>query len=169
MLGAPDPFDPRHRLVYESRLAAGRKVDCVVTSTPPTANWSGCLAAPRWTAIRRAHSKPVETVLPKLEGIEIALSNLTAYRPMLNRIEPEWHALKSDRLQGRSFTTGTALEAAVDAALDRRTDRRTRSLPGRYDPFPGKGSEGWWGHGRDDHHLLVERAEPVRQSGVERY
>jgi hypothetical protein len=71
------------------------------------------------------HSKPVKAARPKLEAIGVTFYYLPPYSPKLNRIEPEWHALKYDRLQDRSFPTGAALKAAVDAALDARAAELT--------------------------------------------
>ena len=66
------------------------------------------------------HSKPVKAALPTLAAIGVSFYYLPPYSPELNRIEPEWHALKYDRIPERSFATGPALKAAVDAALDAR-------------------------------------------------
>jgi hypothetical protein len=42
--------------------------------------------------------------------------------------EPEWHAIKYDRLPERSFTSGPALKAAVDAALEERAGEVHHSM-----------------------------------------
>ncbi|HEY3111837.1 MAG TPA: transposase [Chloroflexota bacterium] len=75
------------------------------------------------------HSAPVKDALPKLAAIGVAFYYLPAYGPELNRIEPEWHALKYHGLQDRSFTIGQALKAAVDAALDERAAEIAHTRP----------------------------------------
>jgi transposase len=66
------------------------------------------------------HSTPVKAARPTLAALGVCLYYLPPYSPKLNRIELEWHVVKYDRLQDRSFTTGPALKAAVDAALAER-------------------------------------------------
>src|SRR5262249_31264148 len=127
---------PRPRLVYQSRLAGTGKLDgeglldfvcrevvglpggraALQTLPPGYRRERPCTVALDNYGVH--HSKPVKAALPALEAIGVAFYYLPAYSPELNRIEPEWHALKYDRLQDRSFTTGSALKAAVDAALD---------------------------------------------------
>ncbi len=138
VLGALAPFGPQPRFVYESRLAAEGKLDSAVFLDFVCRELVGLPGGAAALATlpndyRRArpctivldnygvhHSKPVKAVLPRLEALGVSFYYLPAYSPKLNRIEPEWHALKYDRLQDRSFTTGPALKAAVDAALDER-------------------------------------------------
>jgi hypothetical protein len=141
VLGAFAPFGPRPRFVYESRLAGvpgeGKLdgealLDFVCREIVGLAGGRATLALlpPDY---RRAHpgtvvldnygvhhSKPVKAALPRLAAIGVSFYYLPPYSPKLNRIEPEWHALKYDRIQDRSFTTGPALKAAVEAALDER-------------------------------------------------
>jgi hypothetical protein len=136
VLGAFAPVGPRPRLVYESRLAGAGKLDgaglldfvcrAVLGLPGGRADLEATLVRPTrpCTIVLDNygvhHSMPVKAALPRLEAIGVAFYYLPAYSPELNRIEPEWHALKYDRLQDRSFTTGPALKAAVDAALDER-------------------------------------------------
>jgi hypothetical protein len=138
VLGALAPFGPEPRFVYESRLTGAGKLDgealldfvCreivglaggrAALATLPA---DYCRARPCTIALDNYgvhHSKPVKAALPKLEAIGVFFYYLPPYSPKLNRIEPEWHALKYDRLQDRSFTTGAALKAAVEAALEAR-------------------------------------------------
>ena len=138
VLGAFAPVGPEPGFLYESRLAGEGKldgpalVDFICRAIAGLAGGRAALDAlpadyrrerPCTIALDTYgvhHSKPVKAALPKLEAIGIAFYYLPAYSPKLNRIEPEWHAIKYDRLQVRSFTTGPALKAAVDAALDAR-------------------------------------------------
>lgn len=136
VLGALAPVGPRPRFVHESRLTGAGKPDgdallgfvCRAVLGLP-----GGRADLDAALVRRTrpctivldnygvhHSKPVKAALPKLEAIGVAFYYLPPYSPELNRIEPEWHALKYDRLQDRSFTTGAALKTAVDTALAER-------------------------------------------------
>ena len=138
VLGAVAPVGPQPRFVYESRVAGAGKLDgdalldFVCRELVGLAGGQAALDAVP-ADYRRArpctialdnygvhHSKPVKAALPKLEAIGVSFYYLPPYSPKLNRIEPEWHALKYDRLQDRSFTTGAALKAAVDTALDER-------------------------------------------------
>jgi hypothetical protein len=138
VLGALAPVGPRARLVYESRLAGQGKLDgagllefvCREVVGLPGGRAALDALPPGYRRERPCtialdnygvhHSKPVKDALPALEAIGVAFYYLPSYSPELNRIEPEWHALKHHRLQDRSFTTGPALQAAVDAALDER-------------------------------------------------
>jgi DDE superfamily endonuclease len=138
VLGALAPVGPRRALVYESRLAAEGKLDgaafldFVCRRLAGLPGGAAALAALPPDERRERpctvvldnygvhHSTPVKAALPTLEALGVSLYYLPAYSPKLNRIEPEWHALKYDRLAERSFTTGPALKAAVDAALDER-------------------------------------------------
>ena len=135
VLGALAPFGPAPRFVYESRLSGEGKLDgdalldfvCreivglvggrLALETLPTdyRRERPCTIALDNYGVH--HSKPVKAALPKLEAIGVCFYYLPPYSPKLNRIEPEWHALKYDRVQDRSFATGPALKAAVDAAL----------------------------------------------------
>ena len=136
VLGALAPVGPRPRFVHQSRLAGTAKLDgdalldfvCRAVLGLP-----GGRADLDATLVRRPrpctivldnygvhHSKPVKAALPALAAIGVSFYYLPPYSPTLNRIEPEWHALKYDRLQGRSFTTGPALKTAVDTALAER-------------------------------------------------
>lgn len=138
VLGAFAPVGPEPRFVYESRLAGEGKLDGAALLDFVCREIVG-LAGGRAALdtlpadYRRArpgtivldnygvhHSRPVKAALPKLAALGVAFYYLPPYSPKLNRIEPEWHALKYDRLQDRSFITGLALKAAVDAALDDR-------------------------------------------------
>ena len=138
VLGAVAPVGPEPSVVYESRLAGEGKLDgpalldFVCREIVGLADGRAALDAlpadyrrerPCTIALDNYgvhHSKPVKAALPKLEAIGVVFYYLPPYSPKLNRIEPEWHAMKYDRLQDRSFTTGAALKAAVDAALDAR-------------------------------------------------
>jgi len=137
-LGALAPFGPRPRFVYETRLAGAGKLDgealldFVGRELVGVAGGRAALEAlpadyrrerPCTIALDNYgvhHSKPVKAALPKLEAIGVAFYYLPPYSPKLNRIEPEWHAIKYDRLAERSFTSGPALKAAVDTALEER-------------------------------------------------
>jgi hypothetical protein len=138
VLGALAPFGPQPRFVYESRLTGEGKLDGAalldfvcreLVGLPGGRAALDALPAgyrrPRPGTVVLDnygvhHSKPIKAALPKLEALGVTFYYLPPYSPKLNRIEPEWHALKYDRLQERSFTTGPALKAAVDAALDAR-------------------------------------------------
>ena len=138
VLGAFAPVGPRPRLVYRSHLAGAGKLDgeglldFVCREIVGLPNGRAALDAlppgyrrerPYTVALDNYgvhHSKPVKDALPTLEALGVSFYYLPAYSPELNRIEPEWHALKHHRLQDRSFTTGPALKAAIDAALDAR-------------------------------------------------
>ena len=145
VLGAFAPFGPQPRFVYEGRLAREGKLDgtalldficreivglaggwAAVDALPP-----GCRCTRPCTIVLDNygvhHSKPVKAALPTLAAIGISFYYLPPYSPKLNRIEPEWHALKYDRLQQRSFTTDAVLKAAVDAALHDRAAALTPS------------------------------------------
>lgn len=146
VLGAVAPVGPRPRLVYESRLTGEGKLDGAALLDFVCRELVG-LAGGRAAldtlpaGSRRArpctvvldnygvhHSKPVKAALPLLAALGVAFYYLPPYSPKLNRIEPEWHALKYDRLQDRSFTTGPALKAAVDAALEERAAELRNSM-----------------------------------------
>lgn len=138
VLGALAPAGPRPHLVVESRLASEGKLDgaafldfvCRRLAGLP----GGAAALDALPAGHRRerpgpvvpdnygvhHSKPVKAALPKLAAIGLSFYYLPPCSPKLNRIEPEWHALKYDRLPVRSFTSGAALKAAVEAALEQR-------------------------------------------------
>ena len=145
-LGALAPFGPQPRFVYETRLAGAGKLDgealldFVGREIVGVAGGRAALEALP-AAYRRErpctlvldnygvhHSKPVKAALPKLEAIGVAFYYLPPYSPKLNRIEPEWHAIKYDRLPERSFTSGPALKAAVDAALEERAGELHNSM-----------------------------------------
>ena len=135
VLGARAPFGPPPRFVYESRLASEGQLDSAafldfVCRELVGLPGGGAALEQLPDDDRRVrpgaialdndgghHSKPVNAALPKLEAIGVSLSSLPPYSPKLNRIEPEWHARKYDRLPVRSCSTGAALKAAVDAAL----------------------------------------------------
>jgi hypothetical protein len=145
-LGALAPFGPRPRFVYETRLAGTGKLDGAALldflgrEIVGVAGGRAALEAlpadyrrerPCTIALDNYgvhHSKPVKAALPKLEAIGVAFYYMPPYSPKLNRIEPEWHAIKYDRLAARSFTTGPALKAAVDAALEERTGELHNSM-----------------------------------------
>ena len=138
VLGALAPGGPQPRLVFESRLASEGTVDgaafldfvcrrlvglpggrAALTTLP------AAYRRPRpCTVVLDNYGVPpsrvVKAVLPALEALGVAFYYLPAYSPELNRIEPEWRALKYDRLAVRSYTTGPALKAAVDRALGQR-------------------------------------------------
>ena len=138
VLGAFAPVGPRPRFVHQSRLAGAGKLDgealldFVCREVVGLAGGRAALDAlpPGYRRERPCtialdnygvhHSKPVKAALPTLAAIGVAFYYLPPYSPELNRIEPEWHALKYDRLQDRSFTTGPALKTAVDTALAER-------------------------------------------------
>lgn len=138
VLGAFAPVGPRPRFVHRSRLTGEGKLDgdalldFVCREVLGLAGGRAALdALPSGYRRERPctivldnygvhHSKPVKAALPTLEAIGVAFYYLPPYSPELNRIEPEWHALKYDRLQDRSFTTAPALKTAVDTALAER-------------------------------------------------
>ena len=146
VLGALAPFGPPARLVYESRLAGEGKLDgdalrdFVCREVVGVAGGRAALEAlpaashrarPATVALDNSgvhHSKAVKAALPQLAALGISGYYLPPYSPKLNRIEPEWHALKYDRLQDRSFTTGPALKAAVEAALEARAAELHNSM-----------------------------------------
>jgi hypothetical protein len=145
VLGAFAPFGPQPRFVSESRLAGEGKLDgtalldficraivglaggwAAADGMPPDSRGTRpCTIVLDNYAVH--HSKLVKAALPILAALGVSLYYLPPYSPKLNRIEPEWHALKYDRLQQRSFTTGAALQAAVDAALHDRAAALTSS------------------------------------------
>lgn len=145
VLGALAPFGPRPRFAYESRLASEGRLDSaafldfVCRELAGLPGGAATLDRPP-AGYRRSHpctvvldnygvhhSRPVKAALPTLATIGVSFYYLPPYSPELNRIEPEWHALKYDRLTERSFTTGPALKAAVDAALADRADELRHS------------------------------------------
>jgi hypothetical protein len=138
VLGALAPYGPRPRLVHESRLASEGKLDSpafldfVCRELAGLPGGLAALAAGPSPA-RRAqpctvvldnyglhHSQPVQAARPRLAALGVTFYYLPPYSPELNQIEPEWRALKYDRLSERAFATGQALKAAVDAALEER-------------------------------------------------
>jgi hypothetical protein len=145
-LGALAPFGPQPRFVYETRLAGAGKLDgealldFVGREIVGVAGGRAALEALPADYRRERpgtivldnygvhHSKLVKAALPKLEAIGVAFYYLPPYSPKLNRIEPEWHAIKYDRLAERSFTSGPALKAAVDAALEERAGELHNSM-----------------------------------------
>jgi hypothetical protein len=137
VLGALAPCGPAPRFVFETRLASEGKLDgaafldfvcrCLVglpggraaLATPPSDR------RPRPCTIVLDnygvhHSRAVQAARPALAALGVAFYYLPPYSPELNRIEPEWRALKYDRLAARSFTAGPALKAAVNQALGQR-------------------------------------------------
>jgi transposase len=138
VLGALAPGGPRPGLVFERRLASEGKLDgaaflgFVCRRLAGLPGGAAALATlpdgyrrerPGTVVLDNYgvhHSRPVKAALPRLEALGLSFYYLPAYSPKLNRIEPEWHALKYDRLPERSFATGPALKAAVDAALEAR-------------------------------------------------
>lgn len=138
VLGALAPSGPRPRFVHESRLASEGRLDSAVflefVCRELAGLPGGAATLERLPADYRRvrpctvvldnysvhHSQPVRAALPRLAAAGVSFYYLPPYSPELNRIEPEWHALKYDRLPTRSFTTGLALKAAVDAALTER-------------------------------------------------
>jgi hypothetical protein len=138
VLGAFAPVGPQPRFVYESRLTGEGRLDgdalldFVCREIVGLAGGRAAVDAlpadyrrvrPCTIALDNYgvhHSKPVKAARPKLAALGVSFYYLPPYSPKLNRIEPEWHAMKYDRLQDRSFTTGPALKAAVEAALAER-------------------------------------------------
>jgi hypothetical protein len=145
VLGAFAPVGPRPRFVYQTRLAGQGKLDgdtllefvCRAVVGLPGGRAALDALPPGYRCERPCtialdnygvhHSKPVKDALPALAAIGVAFYYLPAYSPELNRIEPEWHALKFGRLADRSYTTGPALKTAVDAALAERSAEIQRS------------------------------------------
>ena len=145
VLGAFAPFGPRPRFRSESRSASEGQLDSAALldfvcreivglrdgaatldhlAADPLARATARRAVPATVALDNYgvhHSKPVKAALPMLATLGVSFYYLPAYSPKLNRIEPEWHALKYHRLADCSFTSGSALKAAVDAALAERT------------------------------------------------
>jgi hypothetical protein len=138
VLGALAPYGPRPRLVHESRLSAEGKLDSpafldfVCRELAGLPGGVAALAerpgpAPRahpCTVVldnyRLHHSQPVQAARPHLAALGVTFYYLPPYSPELNQIEPEWRALKYDRLPTRAFAAGHALKAAVDSALAER-------------------------------------------------
>lgn len=136
--GALAPVGPRPCLVHESRVAGAGKLDGgalldrVCREAVGPAGGRAALDAlppgdrrPRPCAIALDnsgghHRTPVEAAPQRLAAPGVACYYPPPYSPKLNRIEPEWPAIKYDRLQARSSTTGPVLRAAVRAALDER-------------------------------------------------
>jgi putative transposase len=149
VLGALAPFGPQPRFVYESRLASEGKLDSAVLldfvcrdivglrggyatlnrlADDPTALAATRRAVAATIALDNYgvhHSKVVKAALPTLAALGVSFYYLPPYSPKLNRIEPEWHALKYHRLADCSFTSGLSLKAAVDATLDGRATELT--------------------------------------------
>jgi putative transposase len=150
VLGAFAPFGPHPRLLHESRVAGQRgegRLDAVglldfvcreiiglrgprggyaaldQLAADPSARAAARRAVPATIALDNYgvhHSKVVTAALPTLAALGVSFYYLPPYSPKLNRIEPEWHALKYHRLADCSFTSGPSLKAAVEAALDER-------------------------------------------------
>lgn len=142
VLGAVAPLGPQPRFRYESRLASEGRLDSAALldfvcreivglgaaaldrlAADPVARAAARRAVPATVVLDNYgvhHSKQVKAALPTLAALGVSFYYLPAYSPKLNRIEPEWHALKYHRLADCSFTSGPALKAAVDAALDER-------------------------------------------------
>lgn len=128
-LGAVAPCGPPTRRVCHTRfgtLDSAAFLDFVcyqVAGLPP---------APDWVAAGYHRTRPCVIVLdnysvhrsglvkrgqPHLDRAGVRLYFLPPYSPELNRIEPEWRAIKYEGLPTRSYTCGAALKDAVDAAL----------------------------------------------------
>lgn len=139
-LGALAPFGPQPRLVYETRLASEGKLDSAAFLAFVCAQVAG-LPAPHdaldtlprdYRRVRdcvvvldnyQVHkSALVKATRPRLADAGVLLYELPAYSPHLNRIEPEWHAVKYRGMRARSHSTGAALKTAVDNALAQRAD-----------------------------------------------
>ena len=137
-IGAVAPFGPTPRLVHETRLAADGKLDSAtflafvcarVAGLPVAHDALGSLPS----GYRRARdcvvvmdnyqvhkSALVGAARPRLADAGVVFYALPPYSPHLNRMEPEWHAVKYRGLRSRCHATGSALKTAVDDALTRR-------------------------------------------------
>ena len=139
-IGAVAPFGPAPRLVYKTRLVSEGKLDsatfldfvCGAVAGLP-ASHDALKSLPR--DYRRARdcvvvldnyqvhkSALVTAAKPRLADAGVVFYALPAYSPHLNRMEPEWGAVKYHGAGTRSHATGAALQATVDAALTRRAD-----------------------------------------------
>jgi hypothetical protein len=128
-LGALAPCGPVPRLVFHTRLGkldGPAFLDFIchqVAGLPPAPDWvpadyrrtRPCVIVLDNYSVH--HSAVVKAVRPRLERAGVRLYFLPPYSPELNRIEPEWRAVKYEGLPTRSYTSGPALKAAVDAAL----------------------------------------------------
>jgi hypothetical protein len=134
-LGALAPFGPAPRLVFETRLASEGKLDsaaflafvCGPLAQLPAPH-DALDSLPR--DYRRARdcvvvldnyqvhkSALVRAARARLADAGVLLYELPPYSPHLNRMEPEWHAVKYRGCAVRSHATGATLKAAVDSAL----------------------------------------------------
>ena len=139
-LGAVAPFGPAPRLVHETRLASEGKLDSAAFLAFVCAEVAG-LPAPHDSLDRlprdyrrerdcvvvidnyQVHkSTVVKAARPRLADAGVLFYELPAYSPQLNRMEPEWHAVKYRGIHTRTHDTGVVLKASVDAALTRRAD-----------------------------------------------
>lgn len=139
-LGAVAPFGPAPRLVHETRLASEGKLDsaaflafvCADVAQLPAPH-DALDSLPRDYRRERdcvvvldnyqVHKSALVTAAtPRLADAGVVFYALPPYSPHLNRMEPEWHAVKYRGARARSHTTGAALQATVDAALTRRAD-----------------------------------------------
>ena len=132
------PFGPQPRLVYETRLASEGKLDsaaflafvCGDVARLPVPHDALDTLPRDYRRVRdcvvvldnyQVHkSALVKAARPRLADAGVLLYELPAYSPHLNRIEPEWHAVKYRGLRARSHDTGDALKTAVDDALAQR-------------------------------------------------
>ena len=139
-IGAVAPFGPTPRLVHETRLAADGKLDSAtflafvcarVAGLPVAHDALGSLPS----GYRRARdcvvvmdnyqvhkSALVGAARPRLADAGVVFYELPPYSPHLNRMEPEWRAVKYGGCAVRSHATGAALRDAVDTALSRRAE-----------------------------------------------
>ena len=140
-IGALAPFGPAPRLVSRTRLASEGTLDSAAFLAFVCGDVAG-LPAPHDSLdalprdYRRARdcvvvldnyqvhkSALVAAARPRLADAGVVFYELPPYSPHLNRMEPEWHAVKyrgSPGARTRSHTTGAALQATVDAALTHR-------------------------------------------------
>ena len=147
-LGAVAPFGPAPRLVHRTRLASEGKLDsaaflafvCAEVAQLPVPH-DALDRLPR--DYRRARdcvvvldnyqvhkSGLVTAAKPRLADAGVVFYALPPYSPQLNRMEPEWGAVKYRGCAVRSHATGAALKATVDAALTRRAEAyRALHLP----------------------------------------
>lgn len=137
-IGAVAPFGPAPRLVCQTRLASDGKLDSAAFLAFVCADVAA-LPVPHdaLAALARDYRRPRDCVVvldnyqvhksalvkaarPRLADAGVVFYELPSYSPHLNRMEPEWRAVKYGGCAVRSHATGAALKTAVDAALTRR-------------------------------------------------
>jgi hypothetical protein len=137
-IGAVAPFGPAPRLVSRTRLASDGRLDsaafldfvCAEVAGLPVSH-DALDTLPRDYRRERdcvvvldnyqVHkSALVAAARPRLADAGVLLYALPPYSPHLNRMEPEWRAVKYGGCAVRSHATGAALQDAIDAALTHR-------------------------------------------------